>query len=423
MAITCRELLQDEYFKDKVSILAGRSGINNSIMWFYIAGDADRSGAMPGGGELLFVQKSFTETSIIKQIDYIDSCLRRHVPGMVVIGGVESNERTGLMLNYADETGFPVFTVDNPMEMVGITKRLASVLIHDEDETERVRSFMRDLVSDDEMPFSLVLRRGFSCDINLRSPFFFVSLGCNYGSAADDELLGNIIRFRDNLDYIFSELERICSAHSVKLLTYGSEWQAICLIGLDPADPMEQYSSITAEIDEFLKEYSSGSGLRVTAGYSELGRNAERIKIHCRQSERALEFVSKGELHRVSIAFNELGVMRFVGYLSEKEKCELIEHARSELRPLIETDQNNGTEYVRTYRVYLTGKGTLQEAADMLYIHRNTLLKRLEQIEHLLGKDIHDPVVKNEGMNVFFVLDYFGINCEHREQMPADRNR
>ena len=67
-------------------------------------------------------------------------------------------------------------------------------------------------------------------------------------------------------------------------------------------------------------------------------------------------------------------------------------------------------------------QGTLQETADMLYIHRNTLLKRLEQIERLLGRDIHDPAVKNEGMNVFFVLDYFGISCEQREQTAAGRD-
>lgn len=391
-------------------------------MWFYIAGDADSGGAMPGGGELLFAQKSFAMAPIIRQIDYIDSCVMRHVPGMVIIGGVENNERMGLMLNYANETGFPVFAVDNPMEMVGITKHLASMLMRDEDETERVRSFMRELMNDDEMPLSLVLRRGFSCDINLRSPFFFVSLGCNYGIADDDRLLESIIRFRDNLDYIFSELERICSARRVKLLKYGSEWQVICLIGLDPAEPQEQYRFITAEIDAFLTEYGSGSGLKVTAGYSEPGMDAEKIKLYCRQSERALEFVSKGELGRVSMQYGELGVMRFVGYLSEKEKCELIEHARSELRPLMEADQNNGTEYVRTYREYLAAKGTLQETADMLYIHRNTLLKRLEQIERLLGRDIHDPAVKNEGMNVFFVLDYFGISCEHREQTAAGRD-
>lgn len=412
MAITCRELLQDEYLKGKFSMLAGRDGINNAIMWFYIAGAIKSEGVMPGSGELLFIQNDFFLSSIISQIDYIDNCVRLHVPGMVIVGGVEENEQTGLILNYAEEIGFPVFSVDNPMEVVGITKRLASLLMQDEDETERIRSFMRDIMSDEEVSLSVLLRRGFSCNVNLRSPFFFVSLGCNYGNGTDEELIGSIIRFRDNLDFIFSEIERICSLHRVKLLKYSNEWQSLCFISLDPSDPYKQYERIVCDIDIFLDKYRGGSNLNVVAGYSELGTSAENIKLYCRESERALEFASRSERGMLSIAFNDLGVMRFVAYLPEKEKCELVEQAKAELRPLIEADQNNNTEYVRTYRAYLSSAGTLQDIADSLFIHRNTLLKRLEQIERLLGKNIHSPAVKNEGMNVFFVLDYFGISCE-----------
>lgn len=119
--------------------------------------------------------------------------------------------------------------------------------------------------------------------------------------------------------------------------------------------------------------------------------------------------MSRSETGSISAVFRELGVLRFISCLSEKEKCELIEYAKSELRPLIDSDRNSGTEYVRTYRTYLYSGGALREMADSLFIHRNTLVKRLGQIEALLRRDIHDPAVKHEDMNVFFVLDYFGV--------------
>ena len=95
------------------------------------------------------------------------------------------------------------------------------------------------------------------------------------------------------------------------------------------------------------------------------------------------------------VSFESLGMMRFIGYLSESEKYELIEQAKQSIRPLTDADQNGG-EYVKTYRMYLGSKGSLRDVADQLYIHQNTLLKRLEKIQRLLDKDIHDPFVKNE---------------------------
>ncbi len=417
MAITCKELLQDEYLKDKIRLLAGQNSINNAIMWFYIAGDIKLGDVMPGGGELLFMQNNFVNTPLFSQIDYIDSCVKRHVPGMVLVGRIENNNQTELILNYGEKLGLPIFVIDNPMEVVGITKRLSGLIMQDEDDTKRIRSFMRDIMNDEEMSISAILRRGFSCNINLRSPFFFISLGCNYGNGTDEDMLDGIIRFRDNLDYIFSEIEQICRGENVKLLKYSNGWQSLCLISLDQTEAYKQYDRIVADFDKFLETYRKDSGLNVTAGYSNLGTNAEEIKLCCHESERALEFVSRSETGKISMAFKNLGIMRFIAFLSEKEKCEIIDYAKSELHPLIESDEKNNTEYVRTYRIYLYSDGTLQNIADDLYIHRNTLIKRLEQIEKLLNKDIHNPLVKNEAMNILFVLDYFGINLKSKSDI------
>ncbi|MDY2628254.1 MAG: helix-turn-helix domain-containing protein [Lachnospiraceae bacterium] len=96
-------------------------------------------------------------------------------------------------------------------------------------------------------------------------------------------------------------------------------------------------------------------------------------------------------------------------FMAEAEK-ELIGFAERELNALIEYDRKNGTGYLKTYRQYLYSDGNLTETSDALYIHRNTLIKRLKKIEILLEKDIRDPFVKTEGINAFFVLDYYGTS-------------
>jgi hypothetical protein len=55
---------------------------------------------------------------------------------------------------------------------------------------------------------------------------------------------------------------------------------------------------------------------------------------------------------------------------------------------LLESDATQGTEYYTTLYYLMVNKGHLGNTAKVLYIHRNTLLYRIERIENLIGADI-----------------------------------
>jgi purine catabolism regulator len=52
------------------------------------------------------------------------------------------------------------------------------------------------------------------------------------------------------------------------------------------------------------------------------------------------------------------------------------------------TDARRGTELLDTLEAYLAHGGQIGETADVLFVHRNTLRKRLARIEQLLGVDL-----------------------------------
>jgi purine catabolism regulator len=51
----------------------------------------------------------------------------------------------------------------------------------------------------------------------------------------------------------------------------------------------------------------------------------------------------------------------------------------------------NGRELIHTLEVYFTHHGNLSQAAEALFIHRNTLLYRMERIASITGLDLDDP--------------------------------
>ena len=59
--------------------------------------------------------------------------------------------------------------------------------------------------------------------------------------------------------------------------------------------------------------------------------------------------------------------------------------------PLLAYDRERRSDLVRTLRVYFVAGANASEAADRLFLHRNSMLYRLARIEKLTGLDLKDP--------------------------------
>ena len=61
------------------------------------------------------------------------------------------------------------------------------------------------------------------------------------------------------------------------------------------------------------------------------------------------------------------------------------------VEPLLTYDREHRSDLVRTLRVYLATGANASEAADRLFLHRNSLLYRLMRIGEMTGLDLKDP--------------------------------
>lgn len=58
---------------------------------------------------------------------------------------------------------------------------------------------------------------------------------------------------------------------------------------------------------------------------------------------------------------------------------------------LLDNDRRRGTEYIKTLDTYLQNETRITQTAEALYIHRSSLIKRLDKIQRLLGDDLGNP--------------------------------
>jgi DNA-binding PucR family transcriptional regulator len=64
---------------------------------------------------------------------------------------------------------------------------------------------------------------------------------------------------------------------------------------------------------------------------------------------------------------------------------------RKLIEPLLAHDLERRSDLVRTLRVYFASGANASEAADRLFLHRNSMLYRLARIQRLTGLDLKDP--------------------------------
>ena len=70
-----------------------------------------------------------------------------------------------------------------------------------------------------------------------------------------------------------------------------------------------------------------------------------------------------------------------------------LEPFRTLIQPLEEHDRSRRSDLVRTLRTYFAAGMNASEAADRLFLHRNSMLYRLERIQKLTGLDLKDAKV------------------------------
>ncbi|MDX1613195.1 MAG: helix-turn-helix domain-containing protein [Candidatus Promineifilaceae bacterium] len=88
------------------------------------------------------------------------------------------------------------------------------------------------------------------------------------------------------------------------------------------------------------------------------------------------------------VDFNQLGVYQLLTRLEEQPEvrrfCEQV------IGPLARYDRQHRSSMIETLDAYFNHNGNISQTAESLYIHRNTLLYRLERIRELTGQDLDE---------------------------------
>lgn len=134
-------------------------------------------------------------------------------------------------------------------------------------------------------------------------------------------------------------------------------------------------------------ELSSTVDSPVTVGASGPGAGPEAIATAHAEAVRCLRTLLALGRAGSGATLGELG---FVGQLLG-DRTDLTGYIHATLGPVLEYDERRGTDLVHTLRTYFDCGANLTRAKDLLHVHVNTVVQRLERIASLLGPDWQAP--------------------------------
>lgn len=150
----------------------------------------------------------------------------------------------------------------------------------------------------------------------------------------------------------------------------------------DKITPREFLNTRVKQVDYLLSMY------KLESGVSDIFDNLSSIEIYKYQAEQALN-VGRSSRPRDNIfVYNDIVLENIMSSIREHIDSHNYIHPAIEI--LRVHDQKNGTEYLKTLKIYITAMCRHHVTIKRLHIHRNTLLYRLKKIEELTETSLED---------------------------------
>lgn len=210
----------------------------------------------------------------------------------------------------------------------------------------------------------------------------------NYGWAADNRY--TVIKFSffknskwdEMTEYICGKLEETWSNSCAVIHDDYIVWVFNHSIAKNSEDDKRFFHVLAYIIRDFVCK----------AGVSDEFADIYRVSSYLTQADMALITGQKNDPDKWYFKFSDYALdYMFDCVMTDLSYDQLIAES---VRKLIDYDEKNNTEYVKTLRCFLENNCNSTHTADELYIHRTTLIRRIERIEELCNIDFSDRDTK-----------------------------
>lgn len=365
MGFTIEDMLTLSEDRYQMSLVAGHQGWSNSISWVLML--EDLTVLRNFAGKELAVTTGVGFDNEEKMLTLVRALNSHHAAGLIINTGFYIKEIPRSVIDLCNENDLPLLTVPWEVYIAEMIKDLSvRIFLQGMTDEQIVSAFIKAMESPDQLAAAKQdLLPYFDVDGD-----FQVVLVTTPGLDTMDTVERKRIGYRMEL-----YLENV--THNCSFFYYDSCFVLIC--NNLPPDITKQ---VIVDFDHRMKRRMPEK--EISMGISSRMKDLANLYTAYRRAKAAVRMASMTSMKRMY--FDDMGIYRLL-YLVP-DKALLKEMSENLLAPLIEYDRQHDGQYVETLEKYLELGGSFAAMSELMFIHRNTLMYRMNNIRKMLGTDL-----------------------------------
>lgn len=376
MSITLREIVkQVEHLEMK--LVAGEAGLDREVLWTHMV-DSDTISAFLQGQELTFT----TGIGISKKLPLlklVQEVYRNGASGIVINIGPYVDKIGQDVLDFANEKAFPVFEVPWKIHMAEIMRIICFAITKEQQSRIEVTAALNNAFlcpAQEELYVFPLMRKGYLAD----SVYTAVTIRV--------EVQKNTVA-GERMEQLHFQLGSHLRCNYKRILCCAQEKQLVLV--LCDYTGQERKHVLTYIFQHFCNELKKEE----TAVFC-VGNQAEELRQLHKSYETANQMAEVSALGRIPgeevygrhkmIVYKNAGIFRILFALKDEEVMQ--EFVRDTVQPLLEYDALHHTDLAGVLQCYLRHDGSLQDTANELIVHRNTVNYKINKASEILEMDL-----------------------------------
>lgn len=376
MSITLREIVkQVEHLEMK--LVAGEEGLDREVLWTHMV-DSDTISAFLQGQELTFTT-GIGISEKLPLLKLVREVYRNGASGIVINIGPYVDKIGQDVLDFANEKAFPVFEVPWKIHMAEIMRIICFAITKEQQSRIEVTAALNNAFlcpAQEELYVFPLMRKGYLAD----SVYTAVTIRV--------EVQKNTVA-GERMEQLHSQLGSHLRCNYKRILCCAQEKQLVLV--LCDYTGQERKHVLTYIFQHFCNELKKEE----TAVFC-VGNQAEELRQLHKSYETANQMAEVSALGRIPgeevygrhkmIVYKNAGIFRLLFALKDEEVMQ--EYVRDTVQPLLEYDALHNTDLAGVLQCYLRHDGSLQDTANELIVHRNTVNYKINKASEILEMDL-----------------------------------
>lgn len=380
----------------KMRIIAGNKGLHKIIRWSYKA-ESIHLAKWVHGGELLIVSKMVIHEKNFNLYNFLKEAISLNISGALLLIGPNYIEQIPQsVIDLSNQKHFPLFLIPWDTPLVDIFEELGHAIASINLINDKHKDLLFSIIFNTNLSLDYLKYQSQEVNFSFDGYLQFFEINFLLPQSENAIILNDVDK-----DTICQFIHTLFENEHIPILSSSYTKNIIALINVNNTS-LDTLNTLFPQILNYIKE--NYPNYIVNIGIGTRQKSLEKYKLSYEQASKCINLAIKQKQKNMIYYYEQLGLYQLFYDINNKTLLENFVH--NILYSLMAYDKKYNTNLIQTLEVYLNKNCNLNQTAETLFIHRNTIKYRLQRIEEITNTSLNDAFTRLNFFNAILIKKF-----------------